>query len=140
MENQNTDFLLGGNTLEAHTRFSDDELREFRELILTKLDEATKDFELLKSSLTLKDDNGTNDTAPSFKLLEDAADVSSKEETAHLAMRQQKFIEHLKSALVRIENKTYGICTATGKLIPKERLRVVPHATLCIAAKRNLMD
>jgi DnaK suppressor protein len=122
---------------EATVRYSDKELKEFKELILHKLDEAYKDFEQLKETLSLQDDNGTNDTSPTFKLTEDAADVFSKEETAQMAARQQKFIEHLKNALIRIENKTYGICRATGKLIAKERLKSVPHATLSIDAKRT---
>jgi RNA polymerase-binding transcription factor DksA len=117
------------------TRYSDDELQEFKELILEKLAEAQKDYELLKSTLSHKDDHGTDDTSPTFKLLEDGSDVLSKEETAQLAARQEKFIQNLKNALIRIENKTYGICRATGRLISKERLRSVPHATLDIDAK-----
>lgn len=117
------------------TRYTDSELKEFKELILKKLEEAQKDYELLKSTLSHKDDHGTDDTSPTFKLLEDGSDVLSKEETAHLASRQEKFIQNLQNALIRIENKTYGICRATGKLISKERLRSVPHATLAIEAK-----
>ena len=117
-------------------RYSDEELKEFRELIIYKLEEAKKDYDLLKSTLTLSDDHGTNDTSPTFKLLEDAADVLSKEETAQLAARQEKFIEHLQNALIRVENKSYGICRVTGKLIAKERLRSVPHATMSIDAKK----
>lgn len=117
------------------TRYTDSELKEFKELILKKLSEAQKDFELLKSTLSHKDDHGTDDTSPTFKLLEDGSDVLSKEETAHLASRQEKFIQNLQNALIRIENKTYGICRVTGKLISKERLRSVPHATLVIEAK-----
>ncbi|HEY6163242.1 MAG TPA: hypothetical protein VI112_18585 [Bacteroidia bacterium] len=117
------------------TRYSDEELAEFKELILEKLAEAQKDYELLKSTLSHKDDHGTDDTSPTFKLLEDGSDVLSKEETAQLAARQEKFIQNLKNALIRIENKTYGICRATGRLISKERLRSVPHATLDIDAK-----
>ena len=120
---------------DTRTRYSDSELKEFKELILKKLSEAQKDFELLKSTLSHKDDHGTDDTSPTFKLLEDGSDVLSKEETAHLAGRQEKFIQNLQNALIRIENKTYGICRATGKLISKERLRSVPHATLAIEAK-----
>ena len=126
------------NTLtatEARTRFSDHELGEFKTLILSKLDEARTNYELLKNTLSLRDDNGTNDTSPTFKHLEDAVNVLSKEETAQLAMRQGKFIYHLNNALVRIENKTYGICRVTGELIAKERLRSVPHATMSISAK-----
>lgn len=120
---------------DTRTRYSDNELKEFKELILKKLGEAQKDYELLKSTLSHKDDHGTDDTSPTFKLLEDGSDVLSKEETAHLASRQEKFIQNLQNALIRIENKTYGICRATGKLISKERLRSVPHATLAIEAK-----
>jgi RNA polymerase-binding transcription factor DksA len=120
---------------DTRTRYSDAELKEFKELILKKLTEAQKDFELLKSTLSHKDDHGTDDTSPTFKLLEDGSDVLSKEETAHLASRQEKFIQNLQNALIRIENKTYGICRATGKLISKERLKSVPHATLAIEAK-----
>jgi RNA polymerase-binding transcription factor DksA len=120
---------------DTRTRYSDDELKEFKELIFKKLGDAQKDFELLKSTLSHKDDHGTDDTSPTFKLLEDGSDVLSKEETAHLASRQEKFIQNLQNALIRIENKTYGICRVTGKLISKERLRSVPHATLAIEAK-----
>ncbi len=120
---------------DTRTRYSDAELKEFKELILKKLAEAQKDFELLKSTLSHKDDHGTDDTSPTFKLLEDGSDVLSKEETAHLASRQEKFIQNLQNALIRIENKTYGICRVTGKLISKERLKSVPHATLAIEAK-----
>ena len=120
---------------DTRTRYSDAELKEFKELILKKLAEAQKDFELLKSTLSHKDDHGTDDTSPTFKLLEDGSEVLSKEETAHLAGRQEKFIQNLQNALIRIENKTYGICRVTGKLISKERLKSVPHATLAIEAK-----
>jgi len=120
---------------DKRTRYTDAELKEFKELILKKLGEAQKDYELLKSTLSHKDDHGTDDTSPTFKLLEDGSDVLSKEETSHLAGRQEKFIQNLQNALIRIENKTYGICRVTGKLISKERLRSVPHATLVIEAK-----
>ncbi|MEO6883961.1 MAG: TraR/DksA C4-type zinc finger protein [Bacteroidia bacterium] len=120
---------------DARKRYSDAELKEFKQLIRGKLDEAQKDYELLKSTLSHKDDNGTDDTSPTFKLLEDGSDVLSKEETAQLAIRQEKFMQSLQNALIRIENKTYGICRVTGKLISKERLRSVPHATLSIDAK-----
>jgi RNA polymerase-binding transcription factor len=140
MENQNSQNLQAGkrseDTAKERTRYSDQELKEFKELILFKLDEAYKDYEQLKETLSLQDDHGTNDTSPTFKLTEDAADVLSKEETGQMAARQQKFIEHLKNALIRIENKTYGVCRETGKLIAKERLRSVPHATLSINAKQ----
>lgn len=117
------------------SRYADAELKEFKVLIQKKLEEASRDYELLKNTLSHKDDHGTDDTSPTFKLLEDGSDVLSKEETAHLAARQEKYIQNLKNALIRIENKTYGICRVTGKLIPKERLRSVPHATLSIDAK-----
>ncbi len=119
------------------TRYSEEELQEFKQLILQKLDKARKDYELLKNTITLEDGNDTQDTSPTFKVLEEGAAVLSKEEAGKLAQRQQKFIQHLQAALVRIENKTYGICRETGLLIPKERLRAVPHATLSIDAKRN---
>ncbi len=123
------------NTKDNRTRYSDKELTEFKELILSKLKEAQTDYDLLKQTLSNEDNHGTDDTSPTFKLLEDGSDVMSKEETAQLASRQEKYIVNLKNALVRIENKTYGICRVTGKLIPKERLRSVPHATLGIDAK-----
>lgn len=120
-------------------RLSDEELQEFKELILAKLDEAKEDYELFKRTLSLRDDNGTNDTSPTFKVLEDASDVLSKEETAQHATRQERFIQHLQNALIRIENKTYGTCRVTGELIPKERLRSVPHTTTSINAKLNTL-
>ncbi|MBK9477336.1 MAG: TraR/DksA family transcriptional regulator [Bacteroidetes bacterium] len=116
-------------------RYNDKELAEFKQLILNKLSQANRDFELMKDTLSHRDNNGTDDTSPTFKLLEDGSDVLSKEETAQLAARQQKYIQNLENALIRIENKTYGICRETGKLISKERLRSVPHATLSIEAK-----
>ena len=125
------------NTDDKRSRYADKELAEFKALILGKLKEAQTDYDLLKQTLSNEDDHGTDDTSPSFKLLEDGSDVMSKEETAQLAQRQEKYIVNLKNALVRIENKTYGICRVTGKLIPKERLRSVPHATLGIDAKLN---
>ncbi len=123
------------NTSDNRTRYSDKELAEFKELILKKIEEAQADYDLLKQTLSHADDHGTDDTSPSFKLLEDGSDVLSKEETAQLASRQEKYIVNLKNALVRIENKSYGVCRETNKLIPKERLRSVPHATLGIDAK-----
>jgi DnaK suppressor protein len=117
------------------TRYSDAELEEFRAIIMDKLGKAEHDYELLKLSLTNMDGNDTTDTSPTFKVLEEGASTLSKEEAGRLAQRQMKFIQHLQAALVRIENKTYGICRETGKLIPKERLRAVPHATLSIEAK-----
>ena len=119
------------------TRYSDAEFAEFKELILHKLDKAKKDYELLKSAVTQSESNDTQDTSPTFKVLEEGASTLSKEEAGRLAQRQLKFIQHLQAALVRVENKTYGICRVTGKLIPKERLRAVPHATLSIDAKQN---
>ena len=123
------------NTKDDRSRYSDKELGEFKDLIIDKLKEAQTDYDLLKQTLSNADNHGTDDTSPSFKLLEDGSDVLSKEETAQLAVRQEKYIVNLKNALMRIENKTYGICRVTGKLIPKERLRSVPHATLGIDAK-----
>lgn len=125
------------NTKDNRSRYTDKELAEFKELILEKLKEAQTDYDLLKQTLSNEDNHGTDDTSPTFKLLEDGSDVMSKEETAQLASRQEKYIINLKNALVRIENKSYGICRVTGKLIPKERLRSVPHATLSIDAKLN---
>ena len=119
------------------TRYSDEELAEFKQIILDKLDKAQKDFDLLKSAITQSESNDTQDTSPTFKVLEEGAATLSKEESGKLAQRQQKFIQHLQAALVRIENKTYGICRDTGKLISKERLRAVPHATLSIDAKQR---
>jgi RNA polymerase-binding transcription factor DksA len=119
------------------TRYNDEELAEFKEIILQKLDKAQKDYELLKKTITHSESNDTEDTSPTFKVLEEGAATLSKEEAGRLAQRQLKFIQHLQAALVRIENKTYGICRETGKLISKERLRAVPHATLSIEAKQN---
>jgi RNA polymerase-binding transcription factor DksA len=119
------------------TRYSDVELEEFRTLILEKLEAAKQDYDLLKASLMNVDGNDVTDTSPTFKVLEEGAATLSKEEAGQLAQRQMKFIQSLQTALVRIENKTYGICRETGKLIPKERLRAVPHATLSIEAKQN---
>jgi RNA polymerase-binding transcription factor DksA len=120
---------------DTRNRYSEKELQEFKGIILEKLDQAKKDYELLKNTLCHTDDHGTEDTSPTFKMLEDGSDVLTREETAQLALRQEKFIQNLQNALIRIENKTYGICRVTGKLIPKERLRRVPHATLSIDAK-----
>lgn len=120
---------------DTRTRYSDTELVEFKKIINEKIEEAVKDYELLKNTLAHKDEHGTEDTAHTFKVLEDGSDAMSREEIAQLASRQERHIQNLKNALVRIENKTYGICRVTGKLIPKERLRSVPHATLSIEAK-----
>ena len=119
------------------TRYSDAELEEFRQIINEKLEKAYRDYDLLKASITNTDGNDVTDTSPTFKVLEEGASTLSKEEAGQLAQRQMKFIQHLQAALVRIENKTYGICRETGKLIPKERLRAVPHATLGIDAKED---
>lgn len=117
------------------TRYSDEELQEFKELILEKLEKAQRDYELLRADVTNADGNDVADTSPTFKTLEEGASTFGKEENGRLAQRQMKFIQHLQAALVRIENKTYGICRATGQLIPKERLRAVPHATLSVDGK-----
>jgi len=118
-------------------RYSDEELLAFKELILDKLEKSKKDYESLISSVTHSGSNDTEDTSPTFKVLEEGASALTKEESGQLALRQQKFIRSLEMALIRIENKTYGICRETGKLIPKERLKLVPHATLCVEAKIN---
>ncbi|MBR9830950.1 TraR/DksA family transcriptional regulator [Acidiluteibacter ferrifornacis] len=120
---------------EEKTRYSDAELAEFKELINGKLEEARKDLTNLRNTLSYKDDHGTDDTSPSFKMMEDGSETLSREEISQLAIRQEKFISHLENALIRIENKTYGICRETGQLIPKQRLKAVPHATLTIEAK-----
>lgn len=117
------------------TRYNDEELEEFRTLILEKLDLAKRDYDDMMASLMNRDNNGVDDTSPTYKAMEEGALTQSKEELTTLAARQQKFIQGLQAALVRIENKTYGICRETGRLIPKERLRAVPHATLSIEAK-----
>ncbi|HRY99410.1 MAG TPA: TraR/DksA C4-type zinc finger protein [Bacteroidales bacterium] len=117
------------------TRYSDEELEEFRQIILRKLEKARNDLELLTEAYTNSNELDINDTSPTFKVLEEGYQVLSKEENSRLAARQQKFIRGLENALIRIENKSYGICRVTGKLISKERLRSVPHATLSIEAK-----
>ncbi len=119
------------------TRYSDVELEEFRVIIQEKLAVAQKEYDQLKSSIMGTDGNDIDDTSPTYKILEDGSNSLSKEETSRLAQRQMKFIQGLQAALVRINNKTYGICRETGKLIPAERLRAVPHATLSIEAKMN---
>lgn len=118
------------------TRYSDKELLEFKEIIDSKLKEAQTDLELLRGSLSHSDDHGTNDTGRSFNMMEDGSETLSREEMAQLAARQEKFIKNLQNALIRIKNKNYGICRVTGKLIQKERLKLVPHATLSIEAKK----
>ncbi|HKK66647.1 MAG TPA: TraR/DksA C4-type zinc finger protein [Bacteroidales bacterium] len=118
-------------------RYTAEELQEFKEIILKKLEKAKRDYELYKSALNHNDSNDIADTSPTFKVLEEGATVLSKEEAGRLAQRQAKFIQHLNAALVRIENGTYGVCRETGKLIAKDRLKAVPHATLSIEAKNN---
>jgi RNA polymerase-binding transcription factor DksA len=118
-------------------RYSDAELEEFRQIILDKLNKAREDLKMLTDAYSHANEHDTNDTSPTFKVLEEGYQVLSKEENSRLAARQQKFINSLENALIRIENKSYGICRVTGKLIAKERLRSVPHATLSIDAKLN---
>ncbi len=120
------------------SRYSDEELEEFRLLIIEKLDKAKADLALLTEAFTGTNDNDISDTSPTFKVLEEGSQVLSKEENSQLASRQQKFIRDLEGALVRIQNKTFGICRVTGKLISKERLKAVPHATLSIEAKNKM--
>lgn len=117
------------------TKYSDAELEEFKQIILEKLAKAERDYELIKETFMAGLDNGTDDTSPTFKAFEEGSETMSKEQNAQLAARQEKFIRDLKNALIRIENKTYGICRVTGKLIDPERLKLVPHATLSIEAK-----
>lgn len=119
------------------TRYSDSELQEFKELIMQKLEDARRELSNLQAQLNSSNEHGTDDTASTFKVLEDGSDTLAKEEAGQLAARQRKFIEQLENALIRIENKTYGVCRVTGKLIPKERLRAVPHTTQSIEAKLN---
>jgi RNA polymerase-binding transcription factor DksA len=124
---------------DTRSRYSDAELAEFKAIILGKLEEARKDLEMLRGSLSHNDDHGTDDTSPTFKMMEDGSETLSREETAQLAGRQEKFIMALENALLRIQNKTYGICRVTGRLISKDRLKLVPHTTLSIEAK-NMQD
>ncbi len=132
-------FKAGDHTkaakIDDRTRYNEEELKEFKEIILNKLAEARKDLDMLRSSLTHTSDNGTDDTSPTFKMMEDGSETLSREETAQLAGRQEKFIQALEAALIRIENKTYGVCRVTGRLINKDRLKLVPHTTLSIEAK-----
>jgi DnaK suppressor protein len=121
--------------LDEKIRFSDAELAEFRVLINSKLDKAKNDLDLIKSAYLNDSNNGTDDTSPTFKAFEEGSETMSKEANSQLAIRQEKFIRDLKNALIRIENKTYGLCKVTGKLINKERLKIVPHATMSIEAK-----
>ncbi|MDR0363820.1 MAG: TraR/DksA C4-type zinc finger protein [Bacteroidales bacterium] len=116
-------------------RYSDEELEEFRHIIMERLKKAKADLKMLTDAYSVGNEQDTLDTSPTFKILEEGNQVMSKEENSRMAARQQKFITNLENALIRIENKTYGICRETGKLIPKERLRSVPHATLSMEAK-----
>jgi DnaK suppressor protein len=116
-------------------RYSDTDLAEFKELILKKIDKAQTDLELIKSAYMNDLNNGTDDTSPTFKAFEEGSETMSKEANSQLAIRQEKFIRDLRNALFRVENKTYGVCKVTGKLISKERLLIVPHATMSIEAK-----
>ena len=116
-------------------RYTDKELERFKNIIIKKIDKAQQDLDLLKSAYMNDSDNGTDDTSPTFKAFEEGSETMSKEANTQLALRQEKFIRDLKNALIRIENKTYGVCRITGKLIKKRRLMVVPHATLSIDAK-----
>ena len=122
-------------SVDVNLKYSDADLAEFKKVILEKKEKAEHDLNLIKSAYLNDYNNGTDDTSPQFKAFEEGSNVMSKEKNAQLASRQEKFIRDLKNALVRIENKTYGICRVTGKLISKERLKLVPHATLSIEAK-----
>lgn len=125
------------HSTEEKTRYSAEELEEFRQIILEKLEKAKADLALLVEAYTNHSGSDTNDTSPTFKVLEEGQQVLSKEENSRLADRQRRFINNLEAALLRIENGTYGICRETGKLISKDRLRAVPHATLSIEAKNK---
>lgn len=122
---------------EPKVRYSDEELDEFKAIIQEKMDKAVEDLKILREQFQNNLANGTEDTSPQFKSFEEGSETMSKETASQLASRQEKFIRDLKNALIRIENKTYGICRVTGKLISKERLRLVPHATLSIEAKNK---
>jgi len=117
------------------TRYSDADLAEFKEIIQKKIEKAQSDLDLIKSAYMNDWNNGTDDTSPTFKAFEEGSETMSKEANSQLAIRQEKFIRDLKNALFRVENKTYGLCKVTGKLISKERLKIVPHATMSIEAK-----
>ena len=123
--------------MKSKVRYNDKELNVFKVLIEEKIEKAKADLELLKSSYMNDGNNGTDDTAPTFKAFEEGSETMSKEANTQLALRQEKFIRDLKNALIRIENKTYGVCRITGKLINKKRLHLVPHATLSIEAKNS---
>ena len=121
--------------VEENLRYSDADLAEFKEIILAKIEKAKADLDLIKSAYMNDLNNGTDDTSPTFKAFEEGSETMSKEANSQLAIRQEKFIRDLKNALFRVENKTYGVCKVTGKLISKERLKIVPHATMSIEAK-----
>ncbi|AXT57069.1 TraR/DksA C4-type zinc finger protein [Aquimarina sp. MMG015] len=120
---------------DVKVRYSDADLTMFKEIIVEKMEKAQKDLELLQSAYKNDGNNGTDDTSPTFKAFEEGSETMSKEANTQLAIRQEKFVRDLKNAILRIENKTYGICRVTGKLINPERLKLVPHATLSIEAK-----
>ncbi len=126
------------NESDYKVRYSDEELQEFKTIILDMLAKAKAEYKTLRDVVTHDSSNDIEDTSPTFKVMEEGASTLSKEEAGQLAQRQYKFIQNLEAALVRIENKTYGVCRVTGKLIPKERLRLVPHATLTVEAKEML--
>ena len=126
------------NATEFKARYSDEELQEFKAIILEMLEKAKKEYKTLRDVVTHGSSNDIEDTSPTFKIMEEGAMTLSKEEAGALAQRQYKFIQNLEAALIRIENKTYGVCRMTGKLIPKERLRLVPHATLTVEAKEMM--
>ena len=126
------------NEPDVKLRYSDEELQEFKVIILEMLDKAKKEYKTLRDIVTHGSSNDIEDTSPTFKVMEEGAASLNKEEAGALAQRQYKFIQNLEAALIRIENKTYGICRVTGKLIPKERLRLVPHATLTVEAKEMM--
>jgi DnaK suppressor protein len=121
--------------VEEKMRYSDADLAEFKDLIIKKIEKAQSDLELIKSAYMNDLNNGTDDTSPTFKAFEEGSETMSKEANSQLAIRQEKFIRDLKNALFRVENKTYGVCKVTGKLISKDRLKIVPHATMSIEAK-----
>ena len=130
---------LNGSEVSEKTRYSDEELAEFKSIILDMLEKAKQEYNTLRKVVMNNGNNDIEDTTPSFKTVEDDGAMQlSREEASQLAQRQYKFIQNLEAALVRIENKTYGVCRVTGKLIPKERLRLVPHATLTVEAKEKL--
>ena len=126
------------NGTETKVRYSDEELQEFKAIILDMLEKAKKEYKTLRDVVTHDSSNDIEDTSPTFKVMEEGASTLSKEEAGQLAQRQYKFIQNLVAALVRHEHKTYGVCRLTGKRIPKERLRLVPHATLTVEAKEMM--